>query len=357
MNKIIKETYKIVTVIIMCCMLITSFNLLNVTAESKDRVIGNDSVTMEQLQNIVLDYFKSNHIPYQVGTPEYLSYITEQLLYGTDQGLKKLDCYDMVTAYFTHYKNVYEDAVIKNSLNPKARMDLINTSLAAESVEAKDFLNTTVGMLRQEFSDLTQSEESFPILNNEQFSTNSIISSYLPSAAIGYALKWAGNEDSNSSDYHKSNPNYFYFLGADCTNYVSQCLYAGHIPMSGKPAQPSPDIKESTSKWYYAEFNQISVLDDCTTSWCKALDFYKYFCKKVTNYVYTKKTDIIKNCKAGDVVQFMNKTSGEIYHTVIITQKSTNSASYCGHTKHRYNTSVTIFNEETNKFVLMHFVK
>lgn len=356
MNKIIKKTYQLVTTIIMSCLLIAAFNTLNVAAKSKDKIISNDSVTMGQLQDIVLDYFKSNGISYQVGTPEYLSYITDQLLYGTDQELKKLDCYDMITAYFVHYKNIYEDAIIKNSLNSYVRMDLNDLSLAAESVETEDFLNTTVEMLQQEFSDLTQIDEGLPLLEDEQVTTYSI-TSYVPSAAVNYALKWAGNENSSSPDYHKHNPNYIYFSDVDCTNFVSQCLYAGHIPMNGKPADPDPGVENSTSKWYYAEFNQVTMLDAYTTSWCRALDFYKYFCKKVKNYMYTKKADIIKNCKAGDVVQFAHKTTGEIYHSVIITQKGPNTASYCGHTNHRYNTNVTIFNEEINKFVLMHFVQ
>lgn len=356
MNNVIKNTYKLAAAIIMGCLLITSFNILNIAAKSRDKKISN-SVTMEQLQDMVLDYFKSSGISYQVGTPEYLSYITEQLLYGTDQELKKLDYYDMITAYFAHYKNIYEDAIIKNSYKSNVRKDLNDTLLAEESVETKDFLNTTIEILQQDFSQLIQNDKEFPLLNNEQFAPYSIISSYVPSSAVNYALKWAGNENSGSSDYHKSNPNYIYFTGADCTNYVSQCLYAGHISMSGKPTEPSPGAKDSTSKWYYAEFNQLSSLDDYTTSWCRALDFYKYFCKKVKNYMYTRKADIIKNCKAGDVVQFANKTTGEIYHSVIITQKGTNTASYCGHTHHRSNESVSIFNEETNNFVLMHFVQ
>lgn len=51
----------------------------------------------------------------------------------------------------------------------------------------------------------------------------------------------------------------------------------------------------------------------------------------------------------------MHKTTGEPYHTIIVTYKSANSVLYCGHTSHRNNASITTINESTNNFILFDF--
>ena len=149
MKKMNKRTYKFIVTIMLSCILL-SFNVVDAVANDLNKNITDTSLTMEKLQNMVLEYFESNNIPYQVGTLEYLDYITNQLLFGTDQEIKKLDNYDMITAYFAHYKNIFEDAVITNSLGLDAQTNLSTTditSFAAESVETNDFLNTTIEML------------------------------------------------------------------------------------------------------------------------------------------------------------------------------------------------------------------
>ena len=60
-----------------------------------------------------------------------------------------------------------------------------------------------------------------------------ILHSYDRQAAVDYAHRWA---------YHR-NPNFYNFdeLGGDCTNFASQCLYAGSMVMNYTP----------TFGWYY----------------------------------------------------------------------------------------------------------
>ena len=357
MKKMNKRTYKFIVTIMLSCILL-SFNVVDAVANDLNKNITDTSLTMEKLQNMVLEYFESNNIPYQVGTLEYLDYITNQLLFGTDQEIKKLDNYDMITAYFAHYKNIFEDAVITNSLGLDAQTNLSTTditSFAAESVETNDFLNTTIEMLQNEFTDSAEINDDLFISNNQLTQANAIITSYSPSAATNYAKKWAGNENSSSSDYHKSNPNYIYFSDGDCTNFGSQCLYAGKVPMSGKPASPYPGINSSTTKWYYAEFNQLTSCDELTTSWCRVVDFNKYFTNKAYKYTYKTRSSLVSKCELGDVIQLAHKTTGEPYHTIIITYKSANSVLYCGHTSHRNNASITTINESTNNFILFDF--
>ena len=59
-------------------------------------------------------------------------------------------------------------------------------------------------------------------------------------AAVFYARKWA----------YARNPRYYNFddLGGDCTNFASQCIYAGCGVMNFTP----------TFGWYYIDINQRS---------------------------------------------------------------------------------------------------
>ena len=83
MKKMNKRTYKFIVTIMLSCILL-SFNVVDAVANDLNKNITDTSLTMEKLQNMVLEYFESNNIPYQVGTLEYLDYITNQLLFGTD---------------------------------------------------------------------------------------------------------------------------------------------------------------------------------------------------------------------------------------------------------------------------------
>lgn len=61
---------------------------------------------------------------------------------------------------------------------------------------------------------------------------------YDRAAAVAYAHKWAYGRNPNYYDYEK--------LGGDCTNFASQCLYAGVGVMNYTP----------TFGWYYISANQ-----------------------------------------------------------------------------------------------------
>lgn len=62
------------------------------------------------------------------------------------------------------------------------------------------------------------------------------MATYSASAAISYSNKWCGNSNAGTSvsmNPSKYNPAYYYYPGADCCNFVSQCLKAGGMSTSG----------------------------------------------------------------------------------------------------------------------------
>ena len=115
---------------------------------------------------------------------------------------------------------------------------------------------------------------------------------YDRAAAAEYAMTWA----------YLRNPRYLAFdaLGGDCTNFVSQCVYAGCRVMNRTPVYG----------WYY------DSADDRTASWSGV----EYFC----NFITTNEGEgpfgrvvPIRRAMTGDVVQ-LGDERGRFYHSLII---------------------------------------
>ncbi len=111
-------------------------------------------------------------------------------------------------------------------------------------------------------------------------------------SAVRYARRWALGR----------NPAYYDFenIGGDCTNFVSQCLYAGAGIMNYTPIYG----------WY---FNSLS---DRTASWSGVEYLYNFL---VTNTSVGPYARVVNENEVmpGDVVQ-LGRADGDFYHTVIV---------------------------------------
>lgn len=117
-------------------------------------------------------------------------------------------------------------------------------------------------------------------------------SSYNATKAVKYAIKYAKTP----------NKNYYYFKGQDCTNYTSQCLYAGGIKMhNGK--------SKTDTCWFYKTANNRS------SSWTGAEQFRKYL-NRSSSKIKKKKTNWL-NVQKGDIIQLT--LDGKAYHSLIVT--------------------------------------
>lgn len=115
---------------------------------------------------------------------------------------------------------------------------------------------------------------------------------YNREAALAYAEKWA----------LKRNPAYYDFskIGGDCTNFISQCLYAGckvtnHAAVMG---------------WYYYDVNHRAP------AWTSANTLGRFLLNNTGNGPYATaatRTEV----QAGDIVQLLLST-GTAYHSLMI---------------------------------------
>ena len=111
--------------------------------------------------------------------------------------------------------------------------------------------------------------------------------------AIEYARKWA----------YARNPQYYSFdnIGGDCTNFVSQCLYAGCGVMNY-----TPDLG-----WYY------NSLDDRSAAWTGVEYLYNFLVSNQENGPYGEEQPLT-SAETGDIIQ-LSFDGIKFTHNLIIT--------------------------------------
>jgi len=141
--------------------------------------------------------------------------------------------------------------------------------------------------------------------------------------AIKYAKKWA----------YKRNPSYYNFdeIGGDCTNFVSQCLYAGSKVMN----------YSKTYGWYYKNAN------DKAPAWTGAEFLYNFL---VNNKGVGPVGSTIDNIEIGDIVQL--SFDGEKYtHSLIIVDIINNNFLVSSHTFDSYGRNINTYSYKKIRFI------
>ena len=110
--------------------------------------------------------------------------------------------------------------------------------------------------------------------------------------AVAYARKFAFSQNSQFAN--------FAGIGGNCTNFVSQCIYAGGCQMNYTP----------TFGWYYIS------LDDRSPSWSGVEYFYNFMIENtgVGPYGRVASSDELE---LGDVIQLAREADG-YYHTLLV---------------------------------------
>ena len=115
---------------------------------------------------------------------------------------------------------------------------------------------------------------------------------YNRAAVIEYAVQWA----------YGRNPSFYDFsqLGGDCTNFASQCLYAGIGVMNYMPIDG----------WYYI------TASDRAPSWTGVEFFYRFLIENQGQGPYGYQVSS-QQAELGDFVQLID-TEGDPYHTLVV---------------------------------------
>jgi hypothetical protein len=126
--------------------------------------------------------------------------------------------------------------------------------------------------------------------------------SYNPNAAVDYAYRYWGPYDSNF------NPAYRVYEFNDCTNFISQCLYAGGWPYDQSGSRDAPDT------WFYSSLGKYAT----SYSWAAAHNFYLFTKQANRAFLARYFSELIP----GDVLQAdFGPVDGNIQHTMLVTAK------------------------------------
>ena len=119
-----------------------------------------------------------------------------------------------------------------------------------------------------------------------------VIKPYRRDRAVEYARRYAFSQNPLFSDFEE--------IGGNCTNFVSQCVYAGSCKMN----------YTKTFGWYYISLNERSP------SWSGVEFFYNFITSNAGVGPFGREATS-DEVEIGDVIQ-LAKADGNFYHTLLI---------------------------------------
>lgn len=170
---------------------------------------------------------------------------------------------------------------------------------------------------------------------------------YNVSSAVAYAKDYA---------LDKSGKFFIYYSNNDCTNFVSQCLWAGYIGYtsgSNLTSKVTAGTGMLNPEWY-------ATSSGAADNWANVDYLWSYITKSkiagpiATGYNnYTGSNSglvtgvVASDIKVGDILQFRQGTTtpNDYTHSVFVYEKDANATSYsqiriCSHSSHRFNYSL-----------------
>lgn len=142
--------------------------------------------------------------------------------------------------------------------------------------------------------------------------------------SVNYALKWALDRNPLYYNYDK--------IGGDCTNFISQCLFAGIHQMNYRK-----------NGWYYVDANNKSP------SWTGVEFLYKFL---INNKYEGPKGRLVEKSalQIGDIIQL--SFDGNVYgHTLIITKIENDKIYICAHTIDSKNRELNTYNYKDIRYI------
>lgn len=291
-------------------------------------------MTVSELADIAQVYLDNNYNQMQIESVEFQQLIKKMFL-GDGYPLAKMaeDDPEFGTLYL--YMCVYYD----ENFN-EATADYIND--ATQPLTSETMGKTLFQVFEEDFNRNFQETTTMEILHEVEKNslTRSGPENPLNGSSIqSYAKTWANSY--NTAEYVTQ--------GSDCTNFASQCLYAGGLAKTYQTSDKTADgYVDTTSRWFY--FNDSSSSKySASTSWVRVVDLYSYLSP---NYAVFETSD-------GDTMsRYLNKgfllqgkhLIGSYSHSVIVTKNSNNELCYCGHSSPRLDEPISTFYDGFSKY-------
>lgn len=142
---------------------------------------------------------------------------------------------------------------------------------------------------------------------------------------LNYARRYAFSQNPIFADFRK--------IGGNCTNFVSQCVYAGCCKMN----------YTKTFGWYYVS------LDNRAPAWSGVEYFYNFITKNEGVGPFGREAEA-DECEIGDVIQLGNARDG-YYHTMIIVGFEGDDFLIAAQTNDAFNRPLSSYSYDFSRFI------
>lgn len=312
-------------------------------------------ISLTEIQSELENYLFENHPDLKMGTEDFYIFSMRQLIEGYDKKLCELDDYIIIHAYLAEYVNIYENYMLMDGVYSNKVNDFLNETCLDKSYyidydsDKKSYLfNLSEEFLEQTIGDIIERNEKKDCNINTILGVNTMadVSGYVGENAANYARSYALSGNSEYPSYLK-----------DCTNFVSQCIYAGGIKMKGNNSEPG--VYTSTTQW----FCKVAKTDDhgnytkveyaLTTSWINVADFNSYLTSIAKNKAIRRTFhELFVYSSVGDVIQLKSIATGTPYHSIIISKKADGTIYYCGHSNYAKDEKILKVDISNNQFIV-----
>lgn len=146
------------------------------------------------------------------------------------------------------------------------------------------------------------------------------IINYDREAAVKYARRWAFGRNPAFYDFNR--------IGGDCTNFASQCIYAGAGVMNF-----TPDFG-----WFYRSVN------DRAPAWTGVEYLYNFLVNNESLGPFAEEAPL-DMLEIGDIVQ-LGRATGDFYHSPVVVGFSGNRILVAAHTYDVYGKPLFSYNYE-----------
>lgn len=296
--------------VLLCLLGVNSLYVSTASAEEKQR----NDYTFGEIEKTLIDYLDENGYNLEVGTPEFNDFVTEQMNTDKDEKLANREDYQLICAYFAEY--LYRLSVFEADSTDTE--DNTEDLPADEDFNMDEFENTTLGEMKEEIEEEEQKNQE----ENSQIFTTMSTNTLNLSNARAYAKKY----------YANYNPNYPRYSN-DCTNFVSQILQAGGRRQVVK--QTTASLVSDNKYWFIRSLPSYKW--SRSASWTVVPDLYSHLTRTQGAYSSTSKSNIIKNAKSGDVIQFKKSGADRYTHSMWIYEKTSTDLKLAGHTNNYWN--------------------
>ena len=143
--------------------------------------------------------------------------------------------------------------------------------------------------------------------------------------AVAYAKRYAFSQNPIFGDFRD--------IGGNCTNFVSQCVYAGSCVMN----------YTNTFGWYYIS------LDQRAPAWTGVDFFYNFITENESVGPFGREA-MADECEIGDVVQLSNLTNG-FYHSLLIVGFDGDEILLAAQTNNAFNRPLSSYSYDSKRFI------